>query len=181
MWCFTSITEKTTLGQLQRKENRTPRSSKASDLWRSLKSEETSRIWNLACDLMNGYAWFLKANMPTLALDGTLIDPKLIKVSDGKLPLLQTLKVKRMPGDDIVVEVSWQNDANSNSERQKDQLWAISYADGKFSRIIPTGLKRGDQNGSFTLPSKPLDASHVFLFMASENGEGYSESVGIDV
>lgn len=153
------------------------RLSKASALWRSLKSEETSRIWNSAAELMNGYAWFMKANMPALAMDGTLIDPKLIKVSDGKLPLPQQLKAERIPGDESTVVVSWQNDAHSNRERLKDELWAISYADGKFSRIITTGLKRGDQQGSFTLPVKPANVSHVFLWMASENREGYSESV----
>ena len=40
------------------------RLKKASALWRSLKSEETSKIWNSAAEMMNGYAWFLKANMP---------------------------------------------------------------------------------------------------------------------
>lgn len=153
------------------------RLSKASALWRSLKSEETSKIWNSAAELMNGYAWFMKANMPAFAMDGTLIDPKLIKVSDGKLPLPQNLEAKRVPGDDSTVEVSWQNDSHSSPERLKDQLWAISYADGKFSKIIVTGLKRSDQGGSFSLPSKPQNATHVFLWMASENGEEYSESV----
>jgi hypothetical protein len=119
----------------------------------------------------------MKANIPALAMDGTLIDPKLIKVSDGKLPLPQQLKAERIPGDESTVVVSWQNDAHSNRERLKDELWAISYADGKFSRIITTGLKRGDQQGSFTLPAKPANVSHVFLWMASENREGYSESV----
>jgi hypothetical protein len=157
------------------------RLSMASALWRSLKSEEISRIWNSAAELMNGYAWFMKANMPALAMDGTLIDPKLIKVSDGKLPLPQQLKAERMPGDESTVVVSWQNDAHSNRERLKDELWAISYADGKFSRIITTGLKRGDQQGSFTLPAKPANASHVFLLMTSTNKEQYSESMCLEI
>lgn len=157
------------------------RLSKASGLWRSVKSEQISRIWNLAAQGMNNYAWFLKANMPALAMDGTLIDAKLIKVSDGKLPLPQNLKAERMPGDDSTVVVSWQNDPHTNAERLKDELMAMSYAGGKFSAIISTNLKRNDLQGSFTLPAKPAKSSHVFLFMVSKNGEGYSESMGMEV
>lgn len=157
------------------------RLSKASGLWRSLKSEQISKIWNLAAEGMNNYAWFMKANMPALAMDGTLIDAKLIKVSDGKLPLPRDLKAERMPGDEYTITVSWQNDPHTNAERLKDELWAMSYAGGKFSAIISTHLKRGDQQGTFTLPAKPANASHVFLFMVSKNGEGYSESVGVAI
>lgn len=157
------------------------RLSKASALWRSLKSEETSRIWNSAAELMNGYAWFVKANMPALAMDGSLIDACLLKVADGKLPLPQNVKAERMADDSTTVVVSWQNDPHCNTERLKDELLAISYADGKFSKIIPTGLKRSDLKGTFTLSAKPANASHVFLFLASENGEQYSESIGMEI
>lgn len=157
------------------------RLQKASALWRSLKSDEISRIWNLAAEGMNGYAWFLKANMPALAMDGTLIDPKLIKVSDGKLPLPRELKAQQMPGDAYAIALSWQNDAHSNAERLKDELMALFYTGGRFSRVIDTGLKRGDQQGSFTLPAKPANITHVFFFMTSGNREGYSESVCVEV
>lgn len=153
------------------------RISKASTLWRSLKSEDTSKIWNLAAEGMNNYAWFMKANLPALAMDGSLIDVRLIKVSDGKLPLPQNLKAERMSGDESSIMVSWQNDPHTNAERLKDEVLAISYADGKFSKIIATGLKRSYLKGSFTLPAKPENVSHVFLFMASDNGEGYSPSI----
>ncbi|HLN72923.1 MAG: DUF6266 family protein [Methylococcaceae bacterium] len=153
------------------------RISKASALWRSLKSEEMSRIWNTAAQLMNGYAWFIKVNMPALAMDGSLIDASLIKVSDGKLTLPQNLKAERMPGDNSTVVVSWQNDPHCTADRLKDEIMAMSYADGKFSKIIATGIKRGDLNGSFILPAKPAGATHVFLLMASADGENYSTSI----
>lgn len=157
------------------------RLQKASALWRSLKSDEISRIWNLAAQQMNGYAWFLKANMPALAMDGTLIDPKLIRVSDGKLPLPQNLNAERMPGDDSTVVVSWQNDPHCNGERLKDELMAVFYTGGRFSKVIATGLKRADLKGTFTLPAKPANITHVFFFTTSENREGYSESVCVEV
>ena len=157
------------------------RLQKASALWRSLKSEEISKIWNTAAELMNGYAWFMKANLPALAMDGTLIDAKLIKVSDGKLPMPQELKAGRMAGDEAALTVSWQNDPHCNAERLKDEWMAMSYAEGKFSKIIATGLKRADLQGSFTLPAKPVNATHVYLFTTSEDGEGYSESICVEV
>lgn len=157
------------------------RISKASALWRSLKSEETSKIWNSAAELMNGYAWFLKANMPALAMDGSLIDARLIRVSDGRLPVPQDLKAERMADDRNTIVVSWQNDPHSNAERLRDELFAMSYAEGKFSRIIPTGLKRSDLGGSFTLAAKPVNATHLFLFMASANKEQYSESISLEI
>jgi hypothetical protein len=157
------------------------RISKASALWRSLKSEETSTIWNTAAELMNGYAWFMKANLPAFEMDGSLIDPKLIKVSDGKLPMPQNLKAERMPDDPFTVEVSWQNDPHCNAERLKDELMALSYADGKFSRHIVTGLKRSDLQGTFTLSAKPVHATHLFLFLTSGNKEQYSESMSLEI
>lgn len=157
------------------------RLGKASALWRSIKSEETAKIWNLAAEGMNNYAWFMKANMPALAMDGTLIDECLIKVSDGKLPVPQNLKAERMADDPSTIMVSWQNDPHYNAERLRDELMAMSYADGKFSKFVATGLKRSDLQGSFTLAAKPANATHVFLFMASENGEHYSESIGKQV
>lgn len=157
------------------------RLQRASALWRSLKSDEMSRIWNSAAQQMNGYAWFLKANMPALAMDGTLIDAKLINVSDGKLPLPQQLKAERMAEDSSTMVVSWQNDAHSNSERLKDELMAMSYAEGKFSGIISTGLQRGHRQGTFTLSAKPVNASHVFFFITSANKEQFSESIGFEI
>jgi hypothetical protein len=157
------------------------RISKASGLWRALRSEQVSNIWNGATDQMNGYAWFLKQNMPALEMDGTLIDAKLLKVSDGKLPLPQDLKAERLPEDATTIEVSWQNDPHTRGKRLQDELMAVSFADGKFSKVTPTGLLRSALNGTFTLPQKPANASHLYLFMASADREEYSESICIEV
>lgn len=157
------------------------RISRAGALWRALKSEEFSRIWNTASWMMNGYAWFLKANMPALEMDGTLIDARLLKVSDGKLPMVQKLSVERVEGDAQTIRVSWQNDPHTRGERLKDELMAISYTGEQFSPVTPTGLQRSHLQGSFTLPVKPVNATHVFLFMASGDREKYSESVGVEI
>jgi hypothetical protein len=153
------------------------RVSKASGYWRALRSEQVSKIWNSAAQEMNGYAWFMKANMPALEMDGTLIDPKLLKVSAGKLPMPQQLKAERQPDDTSTFIVSWQNDPHLRGKRLQDELMIVSYADGKFSKVTATGIVRSALNGSFQLPLKPVNASHLYLFMASSDKEEYSESI----
>lgn len=157
------------------------RISMASGLWRALRSEQVSKIWNSAAEQMNGYAWFMKANLPALEIDGTLIDAKLLKVSDGKLPVPQNLRAERLAEDAAAITVSWENDRHLKGERLLDEIMAISTADGKFSQATATGLKRSALNGSFTLPVKPANATQLFLFMASRDREEYSESVCVEI
>jgi hypothetical protein len=149
------------------------RISRVSALWRALKSDQMSRIWNSAAQEMNGYAWFLKLNMPALEMDGTLIDPKLLKVSDGKLPVPQNLKAERQAENPSVVRVSWQNDPHTSGKRLQDELMAVSYVDGRFSKVMATGLLRSALSGSFALPQAPGPVpqapSHLFLFMGSSD------------
>ncbi|HAH23038.1 MAG TPA: hypothetical protein DCL77_04625, partial [Prolixibacteraceae bacterium] len=157
------------------------RISKASGLWRALRSEQVSKIWNSAAQEMNGYAWFMKANMPALEMDGTLIDAKLLKVSAGKLQVPQQLKVERLPDDALTITVIWQNDPHTRGERLNDELMVVSFVDGKFSPVTATGLVRGAKSGSFELPTKPVNATHIYLFMASSNRNDYSESICFEV
>lgn len=160
---------------------RRKRISMVSSLWRALRSEQFSAIWNSASQQMNGYAWFVKANMPAIQIDGTLIDPRLLKMSDGKLPVVQNLVVERVENDPSAIRVSWQNDPHTRGERLNDELMAITWADGKFSQIMATGLKRSQGNGMLMLPANPVNASHVFLFMASADRKMYSESTGLQI
>ena len=154
------------------------RLKKASGLWKVLKSDDFAKIWNKAARLMNGYAWFMKSTLPALEMDGTMIDIRQLKVSDGKLPVPQELKAERLSNDAHTVAVSWKNDSHVTPERLKDELMAISYANGKFSKVTPTGLKRSALISTFTLPDQPEHPSHFYLFMASEDREEYSESKG---
>ncbi len=153
------------------------RFSKASYLWSQLKKTKVAPIWNLAAERMNGYAMFIKANMPAYALDGSIIDPKMIKISTGKLHLPMDLEASRDAGGSTVITVSWKNDPNMKGKRLMDELMAVSATDGHYSAMTPTGLLRSSLGGSFTLPVKPADATHVYLFFASEDGMDYTESV----
>lgn len=153
------------------------RISTVSAFWRGLKSVQFSRIWNTAAQKMNGYAWFVKANMPALQRDGSLIDAGLIKISDGSLPVPQKLIAERVEGEPALMNVSWQNDPHSGKERLNDEMMMISFVNQQFSPIIASGLKRSQLGGTFALPLKPAGPTHVFLFMASADKEKYSESL----
>ena len=153
------------------------RFSKASYLWSQLKKTNVAPIWNLASERMNGYASFMKANMPDYALDGSIIDPKMIKISTGKLHLPLDLEAARQTAGSSTIEVSWKNDPNMKGKRLEDELMAVSAVDGHYSALTSTGLLRSTKSGTFTLPVKPADATHVYLFFASQDGMDYTESV----
>jgi len=153
------------------------RFGKASYLWSQLKKTNVAPIWNLAAERMNGYASFMKANMPAYALDGSIIDPKMLKISTGKLHLPLVLEAARQTAGSSTIEVSWKNDPNMKGKRLDDELMAVSATDGHYSAMTSTGLLRSAQNGSFTLPVKPADTTHVYLFFAAADGMDYTESV----
>lgn len=160
------------------------RMKKIAALWRNLRSEPIKKIWNQFTDEMNGYALFIKHNMYTLSINGELIDPTQLIVSVGKLSPLLFLKAERETIDSDRIKVSWQNDPNLKKERLTDALFAVSMRDEKFSKMHDTGLKRGDQSGTFILPL-PYSLSegkvNLFLFLVSadEANCSMSESFGI--
>jgi len=157
------------------------RISKASAYWRALRSVQIAKIWNSAAEQMNDNAWFMKLNMPALEMEGTLIDPKLLKVSADKLTLPQQFTAERKPDDAATIVVSWQNDPHIKGERLLDELMVVSYANDQFSPVTATSLVRGVKNGLFSLPPHPTVATHVYLFMASRDCEAYSESVCFEI
>ncbi|MGE5394914.1 MAG: hypothetical protein ACM3P1_09220 [Candidatus Saccharibacteria bacterium] len=173
------ITNEDTWNEEQRMRRK--RIVKVSELWRALKTEQFSLIWNTAAQQMNGYAWYVKANMPALEMDGTVIDARLLKLSDGKLaidPMLSANVIEEAPA---TIKVNWQNDPHIKGERLKDELMVISYDGEKFSAITSTGLKRKDLQGTIALPVKPANAGYIYLFFAAEDRRSFSESRGFKV
>ena len=57
----------------------------------------------------------------------------------------------------------------------------VSYANGVYSVLSPTGLERSAQSGTFTLPMKPVDAMHIYLFFASKDEMEYTESICFEI
>jgi len=137
-------------------------------------------IWNLGAKKMNGYAWFLKANLPAFSLDGTLLDERLLQLSTGKLHLPQGLQARRSETESASITVNWQNDPLLKGERLNDELMAVHLSEGKFSASLSTGLQRSHQYGTFNLPSAS-GPSYLYLFFASADKKDYSGSVCFEV
>lgn len=135
------------------------------------------QIWNDAAIRMSGFALFLKTNMQAFAADGSLMDPKLIRLSTGKLPLVEELKAERSAPGSNTINVSWARSFVLGGIRSKDELMVVSAGDGKYSEITGTGIIRYALNGSFELPLEPASATHIYLFFGSKDRRDYSESV----
>ena len=157
------------------------RISKVGELWKQLKSTQVIPIWNLGSAEMNGYALFMKVNLSAFGTDGLLNDQRELQLSTGKLRLPLELVVSRVAAGSSTIAVSWKNDANLKGLRLQDKLMMVSYANGVYSVLSPTGLERSTQSGSFTLPVKPADATHVYLFFASRDKLEYTESACFEV
>ena len=169
---------------LRKKDSWTPaqqlhrkRISKVGELWKQLKSTRIAQIWNLASEEMNGYAYFMKINLSAFGADCNLTDPRELQLSTGKLRLPLELEAERTSPGSNTITVSWINDPQLKGIRLQDELMMVSSANGIYSVLTPAGLKRSSLGGLFTLPVKPVDATHVYLFFASQDGMDYTESV----
>ena len=139
------------------------------------------QIWNGAAEKMNGYTFFLKSNMPAFAPDGSIGDPKKIRLSTGKLLWPEGLEAHRSEADANTIEVSWPKYLNVGGVHLFDDLIVISAAEGHYSVITVTGLVRSDLKGSFELPALPVAATHIYLFFGSKDHQDYSESFCFEV
>jgi len=139
------------------------------------------QIWNPAAEMTSGFRMFQKANSPAFAKDGSLIDPKLLRLTTGKLILPNGFTAGRPEVGGSIIEVSWLEDPNLGGIPLQDELMVISVADGQYSDITVTGITRNELNGSFELPVKPLNATHIYLFFESKDQRNYSESVCFEI
>lgn len=138
-------------------------------------------IWNGVAEKMSGYALFLKSNMPAFGADGSLADPKLIRMSTGQLIVPPGLTAGRPEADGSLIEVNWPKELHTGGVHLKDELLVVSAGDGNYSDILETGIVRGQLNGSFELPQLPSPTTHIYLFFGSKDHRDYSESVCFEV
>lgn len=139
------------------------------------------QIWNSAAIRTSGFRLFQKSNSPAFGKDGSLLDPKQIRLSIGKLPFPQGLTAGRPEVEGSVIEVSWLEDQHMGGIHLQDELMVISAGDGQFSEIMATGILRNDLNGSFELPELPTAATHIYLFFESKDRRDHTESVCFEV
>ncbi|HET6557594.1 MAG TPA: hypothetical protein VFG54_09795 [Prolixibacteraceae bacterium] len=135
------------------------------------------QVWNFASKTMSGHQLFMSTNNKAFSPDGSVIDPKLIKLSVGKLSLPSSMTVKRLQPGSNVVQVSWVEEYYNGGVPYWDELLAISSGEGFYSEMKNTGIRRGDQQGSFELPALEVDATHIYLFFGAIEKSKYTESM----
>lgn len=135
------------------------------------------QIWNLSAKQMTGRNLFIKTNKVAFDAQGRVTDPKLLKLSTGKLLLPSLIQVQRQEAGSTLMDVSWVENYYKGGISYWDELLVISMGEGQFSLIENTGIKRGDLQGSFVLPELKTPATHVYLFFATMDRTRYSESL----
>lgn len=139
------------------------------------------QVWDGLGTADNGYNLFVKTNAPAFGPDGELADAKKILLSVGKLALPEQMQAQRKADHPMSVEVKWVKDPSWGGMSLKDELMVISTAKGKYSDIHPTGIKRLNLGGSFTLPEQVADATHIYLFFESKDQRSYSQSICLEI
>ncbi len=134
------------------------------------------QVWNPAAVNTSGFRVFQKANSPAFAKDGSLLDPKLIKLSTGNLPLPEGITAKRAAAGSSVIEVSWENDLHL-----QDELMVVSAGAGLYSALLETGIVRNALGGTFELPALAAPATYIYLFFGSNDKQEYTESVCVEI
>jgi len=152
-----------------------------SALWRSIRNIEIQKIWTTAAVKMTGYNLFIKKNMDALSISGDLIDPKLIQVSDGSLPI-PLLKLSSLP-ENPRYAIYWKNDINLAKQRLTDSLMFMTYSDLHFSTPTATGVTRA--NIGCVLDKPPIDPlsklGHVYFFFQNSQQTLFSPSVSLEI
>lgn len=138
-------------------------------------------IWNKGTQSGSGWSLFMKTNSPAFNPEGVPADVRKLQLSTGKLTLPLQFTAHRKAGDPSVIEVSWNRNLSMGGILLWDELMAISSVNDEYSPILSTGIIRGDLQGSFLLPVLKAEATHLFLFFASNDRTTFSTSVCFEI
>ena len=138
-------------------------------------------IWNDLAKRSSGFNLFMKTNAPAFDAGGEITDPKLIRLSMGKLYVPFEFTAKRTENNPQRVEVAWLKDMHLGGIYLWDELLAVSTANEQYSNIISTGITRGMLGGSFELPDQETPATHLYFFMASGDKRNFSDSICFEI
>jgi hypothetical protein len=139
------------------------------------------QIWNGVATTSSGYHLFMKVNTPAFDKDGILTDPMKIHLSAGILTLPTGMQAERTSAGGTTIQVKWDAEPTLGGTTKKDRLMVVGAADGQYSDISATGLKRMDLGGSFELPNLTSPATHLYLFFESLDQRYYSDSICLEV
>lgn len=139
------------------------------------------QIWNQASRTLTGKQLFIKTNKGAFDAQGNIPDPKQIQLSIGKLRLPQDMKVTLQGEGSTAMNVSWFPDFGTGELPWWDELMVIGAGEGQYSGILSTGIRRGQNAGSFELPELNAPISHLYLFFCSLDKRHYSESICLEL
>ena len=150
------------------------RISSVGSFWKSLAKNPVRASWRAAAGLWPGYSLFLKTNLAAFSADGSQIDFEYLHLSTGRLPLPHQLTASVSGGNHLVWKATWLNDSDKGLAKLNDELLVMVVQDGKFSPLLSTGAKRGDQWASIQLPGEERTVQGIYLSFASGDKSSYS-------
>lgn len=134
-------------------------------------------IWDKEVkEAMSGYNWFIKQNKRAYNSEGKLIDPRMLKLIVGNLPLPFNITMNCKKEDELIAEINWENPPLLDSWFDKDVLECIFFVDEKPKLLLETEFKREDKKAILELPRVEGEQCSVFVYFKSADGDKYSDS-----
>lgn len=139
-------------------------------------------IWNNAeTGRLSGYNLFIKANKPAFEPAGELIDPRMLKMTTGDLPLPFNIEVDYIDDVKVTVDISWENAQSLEMDGGTDKLMLILFRDGYFSGPMDTLFSRAQSYAHIELPSDYCKMECIYVFFKSRNADEFSDSFAVGV
>lgn len=137
-------------------------------------------IWNpAATGHYSGYNIFIKANKPAFEPAGELIDPRLLKMTTGKLPLPFNIEATYKCGDSVTIDISWENAPAAGTEHDTDKVMIILFRNLSYTNPIETGFVRSEGNAHIELPPNYSNMECVYVFFRNQKENEFSDSFGV--
>ncbi len=137
-------------------------------------------IWNRAATgHFSGYNIFMKANKPAFEPAGELIDPRMLKMTTGKLPLPFNIAATYECGEKVSIDVSWENADALDFVHDTDKLMIILFRNLHFTAPIDTGFTRIQAKAHIELSPDYRNRECIYIFFQNQKGDEFSDSFGV--
>lgn len=136
-------------------------------------------IWNkIDHETLSGFNQFIKANKRAFEPIGLITNPRLLKLSEGRLYLPGSIKIESadIKNDNLNLELSWKNHEFRKRAKANDTLMLILLREGYLSRPIDTKYLRKDSKAGVKIENVKELPNCIYLFFRSHDKEEYSES-----
>lgn len=139
-------------------------------------------IWNkLEHETLSGYNQFIKANKRAFEPAGIITEPRLLKLSKGKLILPNSVKVESttINSNILNIEISWKNNQRLDKERENDSLIVLLLINNNLSSPIKTESFRKECYANLEIDKVKRMPDCIYLFFISRNNDKYSDSLAL--